>query len=132
MNITTQGCSSVARYSLSSAFWCVNFRNHSTIIKLRAQRHPGACPDSPFFSDEGTAGDVLQWSGLWPFFRNFKVRKMAKLGVGQKKKPATWVKKAGIMAFLYAIALGSSSSRTKVAEGKLGQFLLIETSYPKF
>lgn len=41
-------------------------------------------------------------------------------------------KQAGIMVFLYTIALGSSSSRTKVAEGKLGQFLLIETSYPKF
>lgn len=58
---------------------------------------------------------------------------MAKLGVGQKKKPCyIGGKQAGIMVFLYTIALGSSSSRTKVAEGKLGQFLLIETSYPKF
>lgn len=56
MNVTTQGFGSVARYSLSSAFQCVNFRNHRAIIKSRAYRYPGACPDSSFFSDEDTVG----------------------------------------------------------------------------
>lgn len=65
------------------------------------------------------------------YFSETRGKKNDKIESGTKKC-YMGKKQAGIMAFLYAIALGSGSSQTKVTEGKLRQFLLIETSYLKF
>lgn len=84
VNMTTQGYSSVARYSLSSAFRCVNFRNHWTIIKSRAQRHPGACP-VPSFQMRALQG--MSSNGVVPsHFSETQGKKNGKIGSGTKKK----------------------------------------------